>query len=74
VPLTAAEATSLPGHHHARRLNAPIVFVAVVCLFNLWYLRAERDPVADLNDGTFHAAYVRWAADPRPIGQPAAYP
>jgi hypothetical protein len=39
------------------------VLVAVVCVFNLWYLRAERDPVADLNDGTFHAAYVRWAAD-----------
>ncbi len=39
------------------------VVVGVATFFNLWCLRTERDPIHDLNDGAFHAAYVRWAAD-----------
>src|SRR5262249_18454361 len=36
--------------------------LAVVLVFNLWYLRAQLSAVHDLNDGSFHAAYVRWAS------------
>ena len=37
--------------------------LGAVTAFNLWYLRAHVRAVHDLNDGSFHAAYVRWAAE-----------
>ena len=36
--------------------------LAAVVAFNLWYLRSGLASIHDLNDGSFHAAYVRWAA------------
>ncbi|HYN35904.1 MAG TPA: hypothetical protein VEV82_02915 [Actinomycetota bacterium] len=49
----------LPGN--ARRL--PIILVTFAVIFNLWTLRAERLPVAQLNDGAMHTQMIRWAAD-----------
>jgi hypothetical protein len=45
----------------ARWLAPAAVLTAVV--FNLWSLRNELGAVHDLNDGSFQAAYVRWATD-----------
>ena len=42
---------------------APLGAVVAVVVFNLWSLRAELLAVHDLNDGSFQAAYVRWATD-----------
>jgi hypothetical protein len=42
---------------------APLAAVVTAVVFNLWSLRAELPAVHDLNDGSFQAAYVRWATD-----------
>src|SRR5207344_2633054 len=51
-----------PDRSAARPHPAPYLLAGVV-LFNLWYLRGEARAIHDLDDGSFHAAYVRWATD-----------
>ena len=51
------------GSHFPVDRWAPLAGVLTVVVFNLWSLRAELPAVHDLNDGSFQAAYVRWATD-----------
>jgi hypothetical protein len=39
----------------------PLGVLALVCVFDLWVLRAQRVPTPMLNDGSVHAAMARWA-------------
>ncbi len=39
----------------------PSLLLALPVAFNLWFLRAEVRVVENLNDGSVHAAYIRWA-------------
>jgi hypothetical protein len=55
--------TAAPGFKFPARRWAPLGAVATVVVFNLWSLRAELPAGHDLNDGSFQAAYVRWATD-----------
>ncbi len=48
------------GNERLVRL-APLAVVALACLFDLWVLRAQRIPTPNLNDGSVHAAMLRWA-------------
>ena len=43
--------------------RVPIILVILAVAFNLWTLRAERIPVAQVNDGAMHTQMIRWAAD-----------
>jgi len=52
-----------PATNFPARRWAPLTAVVTVVVFNLWSLRAELPAVHDLNDGSFQAAYVRWATD-----------
>jgi hypothetical protein len=52
-----------PATNFPARRWAPLGAVVTVVVFNLWSLRAELPAVHDLNDGSFQAAYVRWATD-----------
>jgi hypothetical protein len=54
-------ATPWPDGH--RSPNPVPWLLALVTAFNLWYLRGHVRAIHDLNDGSFHAAYVRWAAE-----------
>lgn len=40
---------------------APLSFVAIAAVFNLWVLRAETTVVMNVNDSAFHVAMIRWA-------------
>jgi hypothetical protein len=52
-----------PRFKSPARRWVPLAVVGTVVVFNLWSLRAELPAVHDLNDGSFQAAYVRWATD-----------
>ena len=59
--LAAMGAERRPSSHGTA--NPVPWLLGAVTAFNLWYLRGHVRAVHDLNDGSFHAAYVRWAAD-----------
>jgi hypothetical protein len=61
-PIGETEVASRPGTG-TRQPNPVRWLLAFVTAFNVWYLRSHLRAVHDLNDGSFHAAYVRWAAD-----------
>jgi hypothetical protein len=65
VPTERPWETTSPRREPRWRRPSSLAALAVgaVVAFNLWSLRAEVGAVADLNDGSFQAAYVRWATD-----------
>jgi hypothetical protein len=53
-----------PRSERQRRPPQPVPWIlAAVVVFNLSYLRGHLRAIDDLNDGSFHAAYVRFATD-----------
>ena len=52
-----------PPYAESPAVNPTPWLLGAATLFNVWYLRDHVRAIHDLNDGSFHAAYVRWASD-----------